>query len=287
VHTGLDLRATGKTQFKNRVMSEMNDRQENGKADCMLRFENVRKAFGEAQVLDGLSFDIRQGEIFVILGPSGTGKSVTLKHMVRLLTPDEGNIYVRGDCVNAASGSELERIRERFGYLFQGGALLAWMSVGENIALPLRERTKMTEAEIQARVAEVLEMVEMGGDGDKRPSEISGGMRKRAGLARAIVTNPEIVLYDEPTSGLDPVTSRTIDALIARLRDELNITSVVVTHDLHSALTIASRIAMLDGGKILEISTPETFIRSEHREVKRFLESQFITTSGVWEESGK
>ena len=265
----------------------MNDRQENGKADCMLRFENVRKAFGEAQVLDGLSFDIRQGEIFVILGPSGTGKSVTLKHMVRLLTPDEGNIYVRGDCVNAASGSELERIRERFGYLFQGGALLAWMSVGENIALPLRERTKMTEAEIQARVAEVLEMVEMGGDGDKRPSEISGGMRKRAGLARAIVTNPEIVLYDEPTSGLDPVTSRTIDALIARLRDELNITSVVVTHDLHSALTIASRIAMLDGGKILEISTPETFIRSEHREVKRFLESQFITTSGVWEESGK
>ena len=287
MHTGLDLRATGKTQFKNRVMSEMNDRQENGKADCMLRFENVRKAFGEAQVLDGLSFDIRQGEIFVILGPSGTGKSVTLKHMVRLLTPDEGNIYVRGDCVNAASGSELERIRERFGYLFQGGALLAWMSVGENIALPLRERTKMTEAEIQARVAEVLEMVEMGGDGDKRPSEISGGMRKRAGLARAIVTNPEIVLYDEPTSGLDPVTSRTIDALIARLRDELNITSVVVTHDLHSALTIASRIAMLDGGKILEISTPETFIRSEHREVKRFLESQFITTSGVWEESGK
>ena len=223
----------------------------------------------------------------MILGPSGTGKSVTLKHMVRLLTPDEGNIYVRGDCVNAASGSELERIRERFGYLFQGGALLAWMSVGENIALPLRERTKMTEAEIQARVAEVLEMVEMGGDGDKRPSEISGGMRKRAGLARAIVTNPEIVLYDEPTSGLDPVTSRTIDALIARLRDELNITSVVVTHDLHSALTIASRIAMLDGGKILEISTPETFIRSEHREVKRFLESQFITTSGVWEESGK
>jgi len=268
-------------------MNETTEKQEAGTADCMLRFENVRKAFGPAQVLDGLSFDVRQGEIFVILGPSGTGKSVTLKHMVRLLTPDEGSIYVRDDCVNAATGSELERIRERFGYLFQGGALLAWMSVGENIALPLRERTRLSEDAIQARVAEVLEMVEMGGDGDKRPSEISGGMRKRAGLARAIVTKPEIVLYDEPTSGLDPVTSRTIDALIARLRDELNITSVVVTHDLHSALTIASRIAMLHGGKIIEISTPEAFIRSGNPEVKRFLEAQFITTSGVWEDTGK
>jgi len=275
------------TCFQDRVMSDTSDKKESDKPDCMVRFENVRKAFGSAQVLDGLSFDIRQGEIFVILGPSGTGKSVTLKHMVRLLTPDEGDIFVRDDCVNAATGSELDRIRERFGYMFQGGALLAWMSVGENIALPLRERTKLTEDEIQARVAEVLEMVEMGGDGDKRPSEISGGMRKRAGLARAIVTNPEIVLYDEPTSGLDPVTARTIDALIARLRDEINITSVVVTHDLHSALTIASRIAMLQAGKIVEISTPEEFIRSEHPEVKRFLESQFITTTGSWEDTKK
>jgi len=268
-------------------MSDTSDKKKSDKPDCMVRFENVRKAFGPSQVLDGLSFDIRRGEIFVILGPSGTGKSVTLKHMVRLLTPDEGNIFVRGDCVNAATGSELDRIRERCGYLFQGGALLAWMSVGENIALPLRERTKLTEDEIQARVAEVLEMVEMGGDGDKRPAEISGGMRKRAGLARAIVTNPEIVLYDEPTSGLDPVTARTIDALIARLRDEINITSVVVTHDLHSALTIASRIAMLQAGKIVEISTPEQFIRSAHPEVKRFLESQFITTTGSWEDTKK
>jgi len=266
-------------------MNEMAKRPEDGEAACMLRFEDVRKAFGKSQVLDGLSFDIQEGEIFVILGPSGTGKSVTLKHMVRLLTPDSGNIYVRGDCVNASTGTELERIRERFGYLFQGGALLAWMSVAENIALPLRERTKMTGAEIRARVAEVLEMVEMGGDGDKRPSEISGGMKKRAGLARAIVTSPEIVLYDEPTSGLDPVTARTIDALIERLKRELNITSVVVTHDLHSALTIGSRIAMLHGGKIIELSTPAEFIKSGNPEVKRFLESQFITTTGVWEES--
>jgi phospholipid/cholesterol/gamma-HCH transport system ATP-binding protein len=255
--------------------------------DCMLRFENVHKAFGTTSVLDGLTFDVREGEIFVILGPSGTGKSVTLKHMVRLLTPDAGNIYVRGDCVNASTGADLERIRERFGYLFQGGALLAWMSVAENIALPLRERTAMTEAEIRARVAEVLEMVEMGGDGDKRPSEISGGMKKRAGLARAIVTNPEIVLYDEPTSGLDTVTARTIDALIDRLRREINITSVVVTHDLHSALTIGNRIAMLYKGKIIELSTPAEFIKSGNPEVKQFLESQFITTTGVWEDAGK
>ncbi len=257
------------------------------KPACMLRFENVCKAFGPATVLDGLTFDVQEGEIFVILGPSGTGKSVTLKHMVRLLTPDAGNIHVRGDCVNAATGAALERIRERFGYLFQGGALLAWMSVAENIALPLRERTRMTAGEIQARVDEVLEMVEMKGDGDKRPSEISGGMRKRAGLARAIVTSPGIVLYDEPTSGLDPVTSRTIDALIDRLRLELNITSVVVTHDLHSALTIGSRIAMLHGGRIIELSPPAAFIKSTVPEVKHFLESQFITTTGVWEDSAK
>lgn len=268
-------------------MNEVTHKQMTEADECMLRFDNVSKSFGNARVLDGLSFDVKQGEIFVVLGPSGTGKSVTLKHMVRLLTPDSGNIFVRGKCVNAASGSELERIRERFGYLFQGGALLAWLSVGENIALPLRERTKMTEREIRARVAEVLEMVEMGGDAEKRPSEISGGMKKRAGLARAIVTNPEIVLYDEPTSGLDPVTSRTIDALIERLRNEISITSVVVTHDLHSALTIGNRIAMLHGGNIIELSTPEQFIRSKHPEVKRFLEAQFITTNGVWEDSEK
>jgi len=254
-----------------------------GSAATMVRFDNVYKSFGGANVLDGLSFEIEPREIFVILGPSGTGKSVTLKHMVRLLTPDSGDITVKGDCVNAATGRDLERIRERFGYLFQGGALLAWMNVADNIALPLRERTRMTEGEIRRRVAEVLEMVEMGGDGEKRPSEISGGMKKRAGLARAIVTNPEIVLYDEPTSGLDPVTSRTIDALIDRLRKEINITSVVVTHDLHSALTIGSRIAMLHKGRVIELSTPTDFIRSGHPEVKRFLESQFITKTGVWE----
>ncbi len=269
------------------VMNEANVKQNVDLAECMLRFDAVHKSFGTSKVLDGLSFEIMPGETFVIVGSSGTGKSVTLKHMVRLLTPDSGDVYVKGDCVNTADGVELERIRKRFGYLFQGGALLAWMSVAENIALPLRELTVLSEVEIKKRVADVLEMVEMGGDGEKRPSEISGGMKKRAGLARAIVTRPEIVLYDEPTSGLDPVTSRTIDALIERLRTELNITSVVVTHDLHSALTIGSRIAMLHRGKIIELSTPEMFVKSRNTEVISFLEAQFITTDGVWEEENQ
>jgi phospholipid/cholesterol/gamma-HCH transport system ATP-binding protein len=210
---------------------------------------------------------------------------VTLKHMVRLLTPDEGDVRVAGESISGATGRQLSRLRDRFGYLFQGGALLAWLSVAENVELPLREKTKLSNGEIRERVQRVLEMVELGGDGEKRPSEISGGMRKRAGLARAIVMDPEIVLYDEPTSGLDPVTSRTIDALIERLRVDLGVTSVVVTHDLHSALSIGTRIAMLNKGGIQEISTPEEFVRSDNPDVKLFLKSQFITTAGVWEKS--
>jgi len=251
--------------------------------DYILRFENVTKVFGSKAILDGMDFSIRRGETFVIVGPSGTGKSVTLKHMVRLLTPDDGNIYVGDDCINEATGRELSALRERFGYLFQGGALLAWLSVGENIALPLREKTKLPEDEIQKRVRRVLGMVEMSDAYDKRPADISGGMCKRAGLARAIITEPEIVLYDEPTSGLDPVTSRTIDALIEHLQVELGVTSVVVTHDLHSALSIGTRIAMIYGGKVLELAAPDEFIKSENSEVQNFLRSQYITRRGSWE----
>ena len=255
--------------------------------ETILRFDQVTKVFGGKAILNGMDFQIARGETFVIVGASGTGKSVTLKHMVRLLTPDSGDIYVGDSCINQATGKKLEILRERFGYLFQGGALLAWLTVGENVALPLREKTKLTEKEIQARVAETLEMVEMRDAWDKHPSEISGGMCKRAGLARAIATNPEIVLYDEPTSGLDPVSSRTIDSLIERLRTELGVTSVVVTHDLHSALSIGTRIAMLHAGRVLEISTPEDFIKSEHEEIQSFLRSQFITEEGAWERNSR
>ncbi|MEI8121023.1 MAG: ABC transporter ATP-binding protein [bacterium] len=252
----------------------------------MIRLENVTKILGTRRVLDGVNLEVRKGETMVIVGPSGTGKSVTLKHMVRLMTPDEGRVMVEGDVVSEAAGDKLVKIRDKFGVLFQNGALLEWLNVGENVALPLREKTKLSEEEIQAKVIEKLSMVGLEQDTEKFPAEISGGMRKRVGLARAIVMNPEIILYDEPTSGLDPVSSRMIDKLIEHLRNELGVTSVVVTHDLHSALSIGTRIAMLTGGKIVELADPEKFVKSEREEVQQFLEAQFITVRGDWEKKG-
>ena len=250
----------------------------------MIRFEHVTKSFGNGKrVLDDVSYEIEKGEIFTIVGPSGTGKSVSLKHMIRLLTPDSGAVWVGDDCVSEASGKTLSKIRSRFGYLFQSAALLAWMDVFDNVALPLRENTAFSEGEIERKVTAALEAVGLGGEGAAMPSDLSGGMQKRAGLARAIVTEPEIVLYDEPTSGLDPVTSRKIDELISDLSSRLGITSVVVTHDLHSALSISSRIAMLGGGKVLSIEPPSSFIRSPLPQARAFLEAQYITRRGTWE----
>ena len=249
----------------------------------MIRFDNVSKSLGGRTVLDGMSLEIREGETFVILGSSGAGKSVCLKHMVRLLTPDEGAVWVDDDCVSAAGGRALERIREKFGYLFQGAALLQWLTVRDNVGLPLRERTRMSTEEVDEVVLDKLKMVNLADAFAKFPSELSGGMRKRVGLARAIVTRPQIILYDEPTSGLDPVTSRTIDTLIDGLRRELGVTSVVVTHDLHSALAIGTRLAMLHGGRIVEVATPEAFIRSEHPVVRDFLAAQYINHQAPWE----
>jgi phospholipid/cholesterol/gamma-HCH transport system ATP-binding protein len=251
----------------------------------VIRFEHVSKRLGQKLVLDDVDLEVRPGETFVIVGSSGAGKSVSLKHMVRLLTPDRGEVWVGDDLVSEATGPDLERIRARFGFLFQGGALLQWLSAADNIALPLRERTGMSDEEIDALVLEKLRMVELEDAAEKYPADLSGGMRKRIGLARAIVTNPEIILYDEPTSGLDPVTSRTIDRLIDDLRKRLGVTSIVVTHDLHSALAIGSRIAMLHGGRIEEVSTPEEFVRSDNEFVRGFLEAQYITKRGEWEGS--
>ena len=249
----------------------------------MIRFENVIKYFGERKVLDAVNFQVERGETFVIVGFSGAGKSVTLKHMIRLLTPDFGKIYVGDELMSTAVGADLIHLRERFGVLFQGAALLEWMNVFENVALPLREKTNMSNAAIERRVDEKLRQVNLDDVHDAMPAELSGGMRKRVGLARAIVMNPEIILYDEPTSGLDPVTSRAIDQLIDRMRLELNVTSVVVTHDLFSALAIGTRIAMIYEGRILEISRPADFIRSQNEIVKRFLDAQYITKRGAWE----
>lgn len=247
----------------------------------MIRFEHVTKQLGGRNVLDDLSIEIQKGEVFVIVGPSGTGKSVTLKHMIRLLTPTSGSVWVGDTEISAVNGAELAQVRERFGYLFQGGALLGWMTVQENIALPLREKTRLSEDEIGRRVEEALQMVGLEEDGGKYPNEISGGMQKRAGLARAIVKRPEIVLYDEPTSGLDPVTARTIDRLIQRLNAELGITSVVVSHDLQGALLIADRIAMLTGGRFVEVSAPKAFVATDQPDVRAFLDAQFISKKGL------
>ena len=250
----------------------------------MIRFDHVTKRFGRQTVLDDVSYAIQKGEVFSIVGPSGTGKSVSLKHMVRLLTPDAGAVWVGGDNISAADDKALPAIRSRFGYLFQSAALLAWMTVYENVSLPLLEnRRDLSPSEVHDRVMDALEKVGLADHGAKYPSDISGGMQKRAGLARAIVTEPEIVLYDEPTSGLDPVTSRRIDELIADLRGRLGITSVVVTHDMHSALSVSDRILMLGGGHVVELAKPADFIHSERPEVKAFLDAQFITRHGTWE----
>ncbi len=249
----------------------------------MIRIEHVTKYFGERKVLDDINLDIKSGETFVIVGFSGAGKSVTLKHIIRLLTPDEGKVMIGDDNISEASSSELDRIRERFGVLFQSAALLEWLTVGENVALPLRERTQLSEAEIRKRVYEKFQLVNLEDVYDAHPADLSGGMRKRVGLARAIVMNPEIILYDEPTSGLDPVTSRAIDHLIERLRNELKVTGVVVTHDLFSALSIGTRIAMIYEGRIIELSEPKDFIQSHNPIVKEFLEAQYITKRGLWE----
>ena len=249
----------------------------------MIRLEHVTKSLAGRKVLDDVSFEIESGGTLVIVGPSGAGKSVALKHMLCFLHPDAGRVIIGDEAVSEAPSGELERIRRRFGVLFQSSTLLEWLTVGENVALPLREKTAMGNDEILAAVREKLELVGLKDDMDKHPSELSGGMRKRAGLARALIGKPEIILCDEPTSGLDPVSARSIDSLINSMRTELKITSVVVTHDLHSALGIGTRIAMIFGGKIIEVSDPDAFVKSRNEEVKRFLDAQFITRKGPWE----
>ncbi len=253
----------------------------------MIRFEKITKRLGDKLVLDGVDLEIRSGETFVIVGRSGTGKSVTLRHMVRLLTPDAGRVWVGDDVVSEARGKDLARIRARFGVLFQGGALLQWLTVRDNVALPLKERTRLDEDEIEDKVCATLRLVELDGVLDLFPASLSGGMQKRVALARAIIMEPEILLYDEPTTGLDPVTARTIDTLIDRLRQELQMTSVVVTHDLHSALSIGTRIAMLDQGRMRCVAAPRDFVRSRDPEVRAFLSAQYIEGPGPWEQKGR
>lgn len=238
----------------------------------MIRLVDVHKAFGDLVVLDGLSLDFEMGQTTAIIGPSGTGKSVLFKHLVGLLRPDSGRVECFGVDMATAPERDLFAVRRRFGMLFQDGALFDSMSVGDNIAFPLvHHRTDMDARARSARVAEVLEQVELPGIEDRSVAALSGGQRKRVGLARAIVAEPEVVLFDEPNSGLDPMTSDAIDDLIVRMKDRLGITFLVISHDIVGTLNVADHIGMLYGGKLIAYGPTAEVVRSEDPMVRRFL----------------
>ena len=237
----------------------------------MIEIEHVSKSFGDLVVLDDVSLSIPAGETTAIIGPSGTGKSVLLKLIVGLLRPDGGHIRCFGTDMATASEKQLYAVRRRFGMLFQDGALFDSMSVGENIAFPLRHHSKMTEVQVRERVEEKLELVGLPGTWDRAVSQLSGGQRKRVGLARAIVTEPEVVLFDEPNSGLDPLTSDQIDDLIVDMKRALGITFVVISHDIVGTVKVADHIAMLHGGGVVAWAPTADFVRSEVPVVRAFL----------------
>lgn len=242
----------------------------------MICFKNVSKELSNQKILSDISFSIEPKKTLAIVGLSGAGKSVTLKHMVRLMAPDSGEIEIDGVSIKNLKRAEMRLIRLKFGFLFQSSALLQNLSVFENIALPLRQRTYYLEDKICELVNQRLDWIDLKSFSNLMPSELSGGMKKRVGLARATIMNPEIILYDEPTSGLDPVTSRNIDNLIIKLNNEIGVTSVVVTHDLISALSIGDKILMLHKGNVVEFSSPENFVKSQVPIVQDFLKAQNI-----------
>jgi phospholipid/cholesterol/gamma-HCH transport system ATP-binding protein len=238
----------------------------------MISIRGLTKRLGSKQVLDGLDLDIEKGETIVVLGPSGTGKSVLLKHIIGLMVPDAGSIEIDGENIVGMKETELDNVRKRFGMLFQGSALFDSMNVGENVGLALVEHTKMKQREIDLRVRERLEWVGLKGVETMQPASLSGGMRKRAALARAIAMDPQFILYDEPTTGLDPIMSDVINQLIRSLQSRLGVTSVVVTHDLTSAFTVADRVAMLYGGRVIFQGTPDDVRRTTDPLMRQFIE---------------
>ncbi len=239
----------------------------------MIRFSGVEKAFGTKVVLAGMSLEIPDGETTVIIGFSGSGKSVALKHIVGLLVPDAGTVEVDGQVVSQLEARDLDTLRGHIGYVFQFAALFDSMSVADNIRLGLARRG-LDEAEIDQRIRESLRLVDLAGAEDRYPAELSGGMRKRVGVARAIALRPRYILYDEPTTGLDPVTSAVIDELMVRVRKELGTTGVVVTHDMRSAYTVGDRIAMLYQGRIRQVGTIEEIRHTDDPVVRNFIEGR-------------
>ncbi|MFP3867280.1 MAG: ABC transporter ATP-binding protein [Desulfobacteraceae bacterium] len=240
----------------------------------LIRLVDLYKSFNSLSVLQGVDLTVKRGEIAVILGRSGTGKSVLLKHLIGLIRPDRGQVLLEGVDLVHLPEKGLFAIRKRFGYLFQHGALLDSLSIGENIAFPLREHTSLTQAQIEEIVAAKLAQVGLPGVEDKMPAELSGGMRKRAALARALALDPEIMLFDEPTTGLDPITTTTIRNLIVDTVRKLELTAVIISHDLELALSMADSIAFLHQGKILTQEPPASFRSSDLPEVQQFLQGE-------------
>ncbi len=242
----------------------------------MIEIINLHKSFGSHHVLRGVNLNVEKGESVTVIGGSGSGKSVLIKHIIGLLFPDKGRIIVEGDILNEFDEAGLNELRKKFGMLFQMAALFDSLSVWENVGFGLKQHTKMTDKEIREVATQKLALVGLKGVEDKMPSDLSGGMRKRVGLARAIAMDPAIILYDEPTTGLDPITADSINDLIVDLRKKLGVTSVAITHDMQSAYKISDRIAMLYKGEILETGTPHQ-IRNSSNPIVR----QFITGSAV------
>lgn len=240
----------------------------------MIELKDVYKSFGPKQVLRGFSLTVNEGETMVIIGYSGTGKSVAIKHIVGLLEPDSGEVWVDGQRVDQLSRQALYTLRGNIGYVFQFAALFDSMSIGENVAMGLRKQGTLTEGEITTRVNEALDLVDLPEVHHRMPAELSGGMRKRVGIARAIALRPKYILYDEPTTGLDPVTSATIDALMVRMREQLGVTGIVITHDMRSAYTVGTKIAMLYEGSVRQVGTVEEIQQSTDPLVRQFIEGR-------------
>ncbi len=237
----------------------------------MIEARSIIKSFGKQSVLAGVSFVIEAGQSVVVLGRSGSGKSVLLKHLVGLMEPDSGEVLVGGQPLNGMTERQLLEVRRKFGMLFQGAALFDSLSVGENIGFAMRRERKLTVDEINRRIAEMLELVDLPGIQNKKPSELSGGMKKRVGLARAIAHRPEVLLYDEPTTGLDPVGSDSIDQLMERVCEQLKVTSIIVTHDMRTARRLGRRILLLRDGKIFLDSPASVVFESKDPYVHNFV----------------
>ena len=247
----------------------------------MIHVQQLYKSFGDQPVLRGIDVEVATGEVLVVIGRSGGGKSVLLKHLIGLLRPDSGAVFVDGTDITRLYGSGLDAIRRRYGVVFQGGALFDSMSVADNVAFPLREKTKLRAADIRGRVEEKLEQVGLTGMGGKNPAEISGGMRKRVAIARALVTEPEVVFFDEPTTGLDPILVNTIHHLIEELHAKFRFTAVIVSHEIPEIFRIADKVAMLHEGLIVEVGPPDAIQSSENPVVRQFIQGDVETVDST------